>query len=188
MTMGYFGTDWEANPLTEGAPIPSFDEGDLWPNGVGSDSTGGDKDALGDGYHAFQAVGQKDQRAKDTLTGVLMTIVSGRVQLVTQHNFAALGTVANVLTYLAEAPATFKTSIDIGDEVYLDDSDDLSTNVCLSFSPLNDQGATNPKVGIIFYDQDEYDDTPFGGEYHSVYPVAVADEFTEVEGLIILLK
>lgn len=56
--------------------------------------------------------------------------------------------VRNVLTYVAEAEATFGV-INIGDPVYYDRSATMPAGVYLSTSPLDNLGAANPLFGFV---------------------------------------
>ena len=184
MAMLYIGADWQQtfDPMVS----RTYEAEYLWPYGVGSDSGGGDKALLEQGDHPFLAIGVKAIRPLNEV-GVLMTFDGISKVLNLAHGFAAKAAVANVLTYAAGSPDTFDTSVNIGDPVYIDDSDDLATNVTLSLSPLNDLGADNPLAGFVFYDQTEYDDAQFGGEGSArSYPVTVADELTVVTLTVML--
>lgn len=187
MAMEYIGTDWEqsADPYVD----RQFDLDDIWPNGVGSDSAGGDKELLVDGNHPIQAIGPKANREQDTPVGVVVTVTADadRAVLNTGRHFITRQKVMNILTYSAGDPATWVTSVAVGQPVYVDDSPDLPTDVCLSMSPLNDAGSTNPLAGWIVPAQNEFDDTGVGGaSAYREFPVTVAEETTEVEFAVML--
>ena len=189
MTLGYQGPDWQSTIHPTGVPNPKFHGVDVWPEGAGSDSGGGNKNPLTDGYHPFLAIGPKANRAENTLVGVVVNFVADvdQAELVITRGFAAKASVANVLTYAAGVPATWVAAITVGTPVYVDDSDDLTADVTLTFSPLNDLVAANPRAGIVWYDQDEYDDSGVGGVDGKPFPIAVAEDETVYTELTIML-
>jgi hypothetical protein len=176
----YFGTDWESSS----GPILSraFLLADLWPVGLNSESDGaGDKDLLADGLHPFLAIGPTALRPVN-LVGVVMTYHANTTiaEVNLAPGFCAKAYVANVLTYNGGNPATFDTSLAIGEPVYLDDSPALSGGVTLSRSPLNAAGNGNPRAGYLFYDQDDYPDFYVGGPNASAdWPKTIANSFVE---------
>ena len=190
MTIGYQGTDWAESALAN-VPSPKYHFDDVWPQGVGSASDGSDKDPLEAGDHVFLAVGPKTDRTVKTLVGFTSVVVeeAEQLELRTTPNEACKAKISNVLTYDQGDPATFVTSIDVGMLVYLDDSPGLPTDVTLSFSPLNAAGDANPLAGIIHRGQSDYDDSGVGGFGASTdFPVTVADELTEVQFAVMLIK
>ena len=95
--------------------------------------------------------------------------------------------VANVLTYTG-TPATFDTSMAIGEPVYVDDSAALSACVTLSRSPLNDANQANPLAGYLFYCQDEYLDGGIGGpNLSALWPKVLTNALHQDEIYCILL-
>ena len=165
----YGETDWESSS----GPILSRQVAlaDIWPVGANSCSDGAtDKDVLENGLHPCVAVGLKALRGAN-LAGVVMTFegdsTEGLVQLNVAPGFMFKAYVANVLTYNGGNPNTFDQSLAIGDLVYVDDSTDFGEGITLSRSPLNDAGNANPKAGMIWYNQDEYDDSMVGGLHAS---------------------
>jgi hypothetical protein len=172
----YSGLDWESSS----GPIISrlFDEDDLWPHGAGSEAGGGNKDVLEDGLHPVLAIGPKALRPLN-LVGSVITYANDLVNVNVAPGHAVKAYVANVLTYDGGNPATFDQSLAIGEMVYVDDSDPLAAGVTLSRSPLNSAGNGNPVAGILWYDQDEMVDSPFGGpNTAAVWPKVVANELT----------
>lgn len=192
MTIGYQGPDWAESALAD-VPQPKFHFAEIWPVGAGSSSTGGDKDPLEEGDHVFVAVGPKALRSFNTLVGVTSTVLEGtdnddsQAELRIQPGEAFKAKISNVLTYDQGDPATFLTSLAIGQDVYVDDSDGLPDDVTLSFSPNNDQGNANPHAGIIWRGQRDFDDTYVGGfGAYTDFPVTIADELTEIEYVVLL--
>lgn len=187
MTIGYVGTDWEQTP--DPYINRQVDLADLWPQGVGGDAAGGDKGVLVDGNHPILAIGPRASRATTTQTGVVVTYTSAATRAVLNigRGFICRQNVESTLTYDNGDPATFVTSVAVGQPVYLDDSGDLAAANTLSFSPLNDAGATNPLVGWIAKTQTEFDDSGIGGASASqAWPVVLADEQTVAEFAIML--
>ena len=176
----YSGTDWEE---TSG-PYENlmYARTDLWPEGPYSESDGaGDKDDLADGLHQCFAIGAKANRPHNAV-GVSVTY-NAAVALAVLNcamNFMFKAYVANVLTYADGSPATFDTSLAVGDPVYVDDSPALTSGVTLSRSPLNAVGNGNPMAGFIDYPQDAYADFGVGGpNITSDMPITVANSFVE---------
>ena len=169
----YQGTDWEC---TSGPMITrKVSLNDVWPEGNNDEILGGDKCILVDGMHPALAVGLKANRPTN-MTGVVTTYNANANLLVMNFadKFCSRQYVANVLTYAQNAPATFDVAMNIGDAVYVDDSDPLAAGVTLSRSPLNTQGARNLIFGVLFYCQDEYQDYGVGGPNHAaVWPKAL---------------
>ena len=172
----YTGSDWQE---TSG-PYENFMYAldDIWPEGENSESDGaGDKDDLVDGMHQCFAIGAKANRPHNAV-GVTVSYNAnvGLAILNCAMNFMFKAYVANVLTYGGGAPATFDTSLAVGDPVYVDDSDSLASGITLSRSPLNDDGNGNPMAGFIDYPQDAYADFGVGGpNVTSDMPITVAN-------------
>ncbi len=184
----YHGSDWESSS----GPIISraFDaSADLWPHGLNSESDGaGDKDVLADGLHPFLAIGPKGNRP-DNLVGVVITYNAAAdiAEMNVAPGFCAKAYVANTLTYGGGVGATFDTSPDVGDPVYVDDSDQLDSGVTLSMSPSNDDAGGNPIAGILFYDQDDYADYGVGGPNAAAdWPKTCANELTYFLATVLL--
>jgi hypothetical protein len=177
----YSGTDWEES---SGPYINLMYDGsvDLWPWGINCESDGaGDKDLLADGLHPCLAIGDKANRATNDV-GVMVTYNAAADLAIMNvaQNFMFKAYVANVLTYGGGNPATFDTSLAVGDPVYVDDSPALTDGVTLSRSPLNAAGNGNPLAGYIDYPQDAYADFPVGGpNCASSMPITVANSFVE---------
>jgi hypothetical protein len=184
------GPDWQCS---SGPHQPeAYDaSADLWPHGAASEIGGGSKDVLADGLHPVLAVGPKAQRPKN-LTGVVVTYNAtlDRAIMNMAEKVCVKQYVANVLTYTTEdagAPATYDTSMAIGEPVYVDDSDALGAGVTLSRSPLNSAGSANPLAGYLFYCQTEYDDSGIGGaEASASWPKTVAESLVEAEYCVLL--
>ncbi len=182
------GTNWEQS---SGPVLPrAFDaSADLWPHGAGSETGGGNKDVLADGLHPVLAIGTTATRPKN-LTGVVITYNSANDRAIVNlgEKVIVRQYVANILTYDAQGdPATFDTSMAIGEPVYVDDSDDLSAGCTLSRSPLNDAGSANPLAGYLMYCQTEYDDSEIGGAAASAsWPKTVANSLVEAEYCVML--
>lgn len=154
--------------------------GDIWPEGLASETDGGDKDVLKDGDHQFFAVGAKANRPLNEV-GITVShnATANLLQMNVAPGFIASAYVANVLTYDQGSAATFATSIAVGDPVFIDDSEDLDPGITLSLSPMNDDGDDNPLVGYIWYDQDDYLDESVGGARASAnYPKTVGETLT----------
>lgn len=188
MTLGYVGTDWETtvDPLTTRA----FHGEDVWPEGAGSDSAGGDKDPLIDGAHPILALHPKANRAEIKQTGVLMTYdpETDIGQFNIARGYAVRAVVANINSYSgADTPDGWVTSVAVGQPVYVDDSPSLSAGVTLSMSPQNDLGAENPLAGYIHRDQDEYDASGIGGYAGDIYPITKPGS-TDESTYVVMLK
>ena len=172
------GPDWECSS----GPIVTRDfdaSADLWPEGVGGDAQGGDKDVLEEGMHPVFAIGTKALRPKN-LTGVVISYNedNDRAQVNLGEKVCVKNYVSNVTSYSGTVPATYDNAVAIGRPVYVDDSNHLPAGVTLSMSPLNNnQGEANPLAGYIFYCQDDYDDTGVGGADANVsYPRTQAND------------
>jgi hypothetical protein len=154
---------------------------DVWPEGNNNKAGGGDCDILEDGLHPALAVGLKANRPEN-MTGVVVSY-NANANLVTMNfadKFCSRQYVANVLTYAGGNPATFDQSMNVGDPVYIDDSDGLGAGTTLSRSPLNSAGNPNPFFGVLFYCQDEYQDYGVGGpNAAAVWPKALANALDE---------
>lgn len=179
VTSDFFkGSDWESSS----GPILSrtYHAVDLWPHGAGSETNAGDKDVLEDGLHPFLAIGPVANRPIN-MVGVVITFRDGPDIAVMNvaPGFVAKAYIANVLTYNGGNPATFDASPDIGDPVYVDDSDDLDSGITLSQSPANNVAAGNPRAGYLFYDQDDYADWHVGGpNVLADWPKSIANSLT----------
>lgn len=181
------GSDWECSS----GPILSrmFEFQDLWPHGVGGSVGGEDKDTLEDGLHPVLAIGPRTNRPH-SLTGVVITVHGKLVNMNMADKVCVKQYVANVKTYAQNAPATFDGIMNVGDPVYVDDSDDLGAGVTLSRSPKNASGDYNPLAGYLFYCQDEYHDEDVGGpNTGSVWPKVISDsELDEDEYCVLLVN
>lgn len=174
----YSETDWQSS---SGPYLNRMVElADLWPEGLGSETGGGNKDVLEDGMHMFFACGSAAQRPHNPVgVSVSKNEAADLVQMNFAQGFMAKAYVANVLTYSNGSAATFDQSLDAFEPVYIDDSDDLDSGVTLSRSPLNDAGNNNPLAGYIMYDQNEYADTLVGGPNATAgLPKTVANSLT----------
>jgi hypothetical protein len=162
-TTFYSGTDWEQSS----GPFCNryFELADLWPQGTGAmgEIDGGDKDVLAAGEHPVLAIGAKANR-RCNLTGVVVDYEdANRVLMNVAHCMIVRQYVANILTYSGGSAATWATSVDAGDCVYVDDSGPLAAGVTLSLVATNESSQENPKAGYIMYCQDDYDDSNYGG-------------------------
>lgn len=174
----YEGTDWQSSSgpyLNRQVEIA-----DLWPEGLGSETGGGNKDVLEDGMHQAFACGSTANRPHNPVgVSVSKNEAASLVQMNFAQGFMFKAYVANVLTYSNGTAATFDQSLEAFDPVYVDDSDDLDAGVTLSRSPLNDAGNANPQAGWIMYDQDEYADALVGGPNATAgLPKTVANSLT----------
>lgn len=153
---------------------------DIWPEGLGSETGGGNKDVLEDGMHQAFAVGATANRPHNVVGVTVSYNATGDLlQLNVAQGFMFKAYVANVLTYSNGSAATFDQSLALGDPVYIDDSADLDAGVTLSRSPANDAGSLNPLCGYIWYDQDEYADYHVGGPNATAgLPKTVANSLT----------
>lgn len=184
----YNDSDWEGSsgPLV----MRAFDASeDLWPHGLSSEIDGGNKDVLADGLHPVLAVGAKANRPRN-LTGVVVTYQANndRAVLNLADKFIVRQYVANVLTYSSGNAYTFDTSLAIGDVVYVDDSGPLSEGVTLSLSPLNESDSANPLAGYVMRCQDQYDDEGVGGVDGDIFPITLADTFSETLVCVMLVN
>jgi len=181
----YTGTDWQG---TSG-PIVSrqIPVADLWPVGLASEIGGGNKDVLENGLHPAVAVGPKGNRPAN-LTGVVMTVQGTLAQVNLADKFVSKQYVANILTYATASPATWKATFAAWDLVYVDDSAGLSAGVTLSLSPLNQAGSANPLFGYIYYCQDQFADSEFGGPNASAGLPVTADNSQLVEELLCIMQ
>lgn len=189
MTQATFkaGPDWECS---SGPMITRmFEFQDLWPHGAGGSIGGDDKDTLEDGLHPVLAIGPRSNRRRN-LTGVVVTVHGKLATLNMADKVCVKNYVANVLTYGGPdgAPLTFDGIMNVGDPVFVDDSDALSAGVTLSRSPLNASGDANPLAGYLFYCQDEYHDEDVGGpNTGSVWPKIISDSSLVEDEYCILL-
>lgn len=179
------GSDWECS---SGPIIPRmFEFQDLWPQGVGGSVGGDDKDVLEDGLHPVLAIGPRTNRPHN-LTGVVMTVHGKLANLNMADKVCVKQWVANVLTYEGGVAATFDGVMNVGDPVYVDDSDDLADGVTLSRSPKNASGDFNPLAGYLFYCQDEYHDEDVGGpNTGSIWPKVISGSSLVQEEYCVLL-
>ncbi len=166
----YSGTDWESSS----GPIITrqLSTADVWPEGAGSEDAGGNKDELAGGLHPCLAIGPKALRPINAVGVVVSYQDDNLINLNVARGFCFKAYVANVLTYNAQGgAATFDQSLAIGEPVYIDDSDALDSGITLSRSPLNghNPGASNPRAGWLYYNQDDFLDSGVGG------PNAAAD-------------
>jgi len=136
---------------------------DIWPEGPNSYSGGvNDKDDLVDGMHMAFAVGVKANRPLNPV-GVTISFAAQLVQMNFAPGFIFAAYVANILTYNAGHANTWDASLALGDPVYVDDSEDISTGCTLSRASQNDLAQTNPRAGYIWYGQSDYIDSYAGG-------------------------
>jgi len=179
----YSGSDYEQSS----GPIISrqFAVGDLWPVGATGKNDASACDILADGLHPVVAVGPKASRPVN-LTGVVMTYTNDNlVELNLADKFVVRAHVANVTAY----PATFDTSMAIGEPVYVDDSHELGDGCTLSRSPHNSHGEHNPLAGYLYYCQDEFYDSGVGGaNAAAVWPKVLTNELHENEYCIMLVN
>jgi hypothetical protein len=149
-----------------------YDDLDFWPN-----STDDAKDALEAGMHPILAIGQHEDRPWNVCGAVLTyDATSGRIVMNIAPGAIYKAYVENILTYSGGDANIFETAPEIGQPVFVDDSDDLPAGVTLSLSPLNDADEPNPRAGVIWYCQDEDPDGDIGGANADVWPKTWADE------------
>lgn len=184
MTTAFFsGTDWQqsSGPYTN----RYVEKADLWPHGTGGEIDGGNKDVLEAGLHPVLAIGARANRPLN-MTGVLVEYEdANRVLMNVAHGMIVRQYVANISGYnqtTGNADA-WDSGIDVGDVVYVDDSGPLAAGVTLSRAQTNESGSANPVAGWVFYAQDGYDDTGFGGASAAstappFTPSATATEYT----------
>ena len=179
------GTDWEQSS----GPIISrmVHLADVWPQGLGSEIGGGNKDVLANGDHPAFAVGAKANRPNN-LVGVVMSYEAAATLVILNmtDKFTSRQYVANVLTY--GQPDTFAATYVLGAPVYVDDSEALSPGVTLSLSPLNQEGSPNPLFGYVWYCQDDYADEGVGGPNHAAGLPVTADNTKLVEILLCVMQ
>jgi hypothetical protein len=180
----YSGTDWQQSS----GPYCNryFEEADLWPEGASSEIDGGNKDELAPAsssqseLHPVLAIGAKANRPRN-LTGVVIKSEDANKVLVNiAHCMVVRQYVANVRQYSGGDPYAFDTSLEAGDPVYVDDSGPLASGVTLSRAMTNESSQANPLAGYIFYCQDDYVDTGFGG-LHSSAGLPHSASSTELE-------
>jgi len=182
------GPGWSQSPQHLPAMVAL---GNVWPEGLGSETGGGDKDVLADGDHPVLAIGGQttaDGRPYN-LTGVVVTYESNAELVVMNVALGAIvkAYVANVLTYSGGDADTFETAPVIGQPVYVDDSDDLGAGCTLSLSPLNDGDVANPMAGYLWYCQTEYKDGGVGGpNVDAVWPLSWDESYGEFEVCVFL--
>lgn len=179
------GPDWECS---SGPMITRmFEFQDLWPHGVGGSVGGDNKDTLEDGLHPVLAIGPRTNRPHN-LSGVVVTVHGKLVTMNMADKFCTKQQVANVLTYVQGVATTFDGIMNVGDPVYVDDSDDLGAGVTLSRSPLNASGDANPLAGYLFYCQDEYHDEDVGGpNTGSIWPKVISSDALVQDEYCVLL-
>lgn len=155
---------------------------DIWPEGLGSETGGGDKDVLEDGMHQVFAIGSPTFRPNN-ITGVTITYDADadRVNMNLGDKVVTKAYVSNILTYSGGDANSWAASLVLGRPVFIDDSDDLQAGTTLSLSPLNDAVAANPLAGYIWYCQDEYQDDGVGGARTSSDLPHTASNSEEVE-------
>lgn len=186
-------TEFISGPAWECSSGPmltrQYHEDDLWPHGAASEIGGGNKDVLADGLHPVLAIGARANRPRN-LTGVVVSYAGELVQVNLAEKVVVRSYVANVLTYSGGNPNTWAATFAIGDPVYLDDSDGLSSGVTLSRSPLNSAGSANPLAGYLHYAQDEYPDSTVGGpNTSSSWPVTADNsQLVETELCVMLVN
>jgi len=185
------GTDWEQS---SGPLIPlNVHEKDVWP--IADNSRSGTKDALDPGHHPVVAIGERTAAFRgQLLTGVVYSVLENSIN--GDYDFIVVNIapgmiirdyVANILTYAAGAAATFETTPQPGQPVYVDDSDDLGEGVTLSMSPLNENDDDNPLAGYLTYCQDEMGDSFAGGPNEAAtFDTALANELVEQVFCIVL--
>jgi len=188
-TAFYSGTDWQQSS----GPFCNryYQLADLWPQGTGSmgEIDGGDKDILAAGLHPVLAIGAKANRPRN-LTGVVVDYDGDqRVLMNVSHCMIVRQYVANILTYSGGAAATWDSSIEAGDPVFVDDSGPLAAGVTLSRAQTNESTTRNPLAGYIMYCQDDYDDTDYGGRnaYGGGLPLSADTDSTEYVLACVLL-
>lgn len=168
------------------------EEKDCYP--VDDRSGSGTKDQLDDGLHPVVAIGERAAPSRPLQrTGVVVTIdrtvlgtATDRVVVNIADGAIVRQFVANVLTY-SGTPATFEQTPQVGQPVYVDDSDDLSEGVTLSMSPLNDGGLENPLAGNLWYCQDEIADGQAGGSRStSTFDTTLANSLVEQSYCVML--
>jgi len=159
----YSGTDWQQS---SGPYLNRYWElADLWPQGLGGEIDGGNKDVMAAGLHPVLAVGARANRPEN-LTGVVVNYEgTSRVLLNHANGMVVRQYVANITGYneTTGAADAWATNADAGQPVYVDDSGPLTAGVTLSLSDTNESGSNNPLAGFIIYCQDDYDDSDFGG-------------------------
>ena len=163
----YSGTDWQQSS----GPFCNryFEEADLWPEGAGSEIDTGDKDELEPAsstqaeLHPVLAIGPKAIRPHN-LTGVVVKVESADKVLVNIADcFVVRQYVANITAYSGGSASAWDASMDAGEPVYVDDSGPLAAGVTLSRAATNESTQANPRAGYIYYCQDDYKDSGFGG-------------------------
>lgn len=183
------GSDYEQSS----GPIISrqFAVTDLWPVGLHGKCDGSACDILEAGQHPVVAVGPnvangtKSSRPVN-LTGVVTSYTNDYlVTLNLADKVVVRAYVANVTAY----PATFDTSMAIGEPVYVDDSHELGDGCTLSRSPHNSDGADNPLAGYLYYCQDEFYDRGVGGAGQTAtWPKTVDNSLVEAEYCVMLVN
>lgn len=181
------GTNWQGSSGPNLHRNVQFD--DLYPH-AGQGPAG--KDTLEDGMHPILAIGNDavaEGRALTQMTGIVVSVnetLSRAVMNVAKGFIAHNQIVSNILTYAANVPDTFETSLQIGMPVYVDDSDDIGAGDTLTLSPLNDAGLVNPLAGYLWYAQDEDEDVGIGGVNVDAWPKTAANSLTLVTVDVIL--
>jgi len=171
----YSGTDWEQ---TSGPQLNRyFEQADLWPQGLASEIDGGDKDVLAVAsstqpeLHPVLAIGERAFRPKN-LTGVIVKYEgASKVLMNIAHAFTVRQYVVNITGYSGGAADAWDGSVEAGQPVYVDDSGPLAAGITLSLAQTNESASQNPLAGYIFYCQDDYDDSAFGGLNSAGLPI-----------------
>lgn len=187
-----FYSPTETDHQSTSGPIVSraVNLGDIFPQGLGGEINGGDKDVLIDGLHPIFAIGAQAGAGAGRAyyeTGTVLTYSADnhRVLLNVAPGHGNKNYVANILSYGA---VVYSATYIIGMPVFVDDSDNLAAGVTLSLSPLNVNGDDNPFHGWLTYDQDDYDDTGVGGAgAHTAWP-RTASAQALVETLLTIVK
>ncbi len=187
---------FQGHPWQQGSEpyLPAeVQEVDCYP--VDDRSGSGTKDQLADGLHPVVAIGEQAAPSRPLQrTGVVVTIdvttagtATDRVVVNIADGAIVQQYVANVLTYANDVPATFEQTPQVGQPVYVDDSNDLSEGVTLSMSPLNDGDLENPLAGNLWYCQDEIADGGYGGaRLASTFDTSLANELVEQSYCVML--
>ena len=167
----YTGTDYECSsgPYVNRKAVTA----DLWPEGGGQAT-------LLEGDHPFLAFGRVADRPNNVV-GVVITYNTATDQAVLNvaPGFIAKSEVCNISGYSGAVANAWAAALDNYEPVWIDDSTEVGPGATLSRSAANSAGALNPMAGMVWPDQDEFDDSGVGGVDGDPFPVSFSTSSDE---------
>ena len=158
---------------------------DFWPHSVNGPAG---KHAIADGDHMFLAVGPTAQKPINPV-GVSVSYNSATHTAVLNFapGFIAKAYVCNITTYAQGSASAWSATLDFGQIVYVDPSDDLPTGVTLSLASADDKAANNPRAGVVWTAQTEDPNTGIGGSNTWPFPKSFEDGTSTHELLVYVM-